>query len=146
MSRAVLAVLGMLTYVTVSGSGSGSGTRTVSSSGSGTRTVSGSGSGTRTGSGSGSGSGSGTRTGSGSGSGNRTVSGSGSGTRTACGELHDCDRHYSLHDINVSASRWDPFALEWRRQLNRRREEAMVQCKQQRAWITTTGVYHDIYT
>ena len=57
------------------------------------------------------------------------------------GNAHDIERNYSLHDVNVSASMWDPFALEWRRKLNRRRTEAMAQCKQQGygAGVTTTG-------
>ena len=62
----------------------------------------------------------------------------------ACGKAHDCALNSSLHDINVSASRWDPFALEWRRKLNRRKAEARVQCEEQKAGVTTTGAYDDV--
>ena len=55
-----------------------------------------------------------------------------------CGMETDCPRNYSPHDINISASQWNPFAVEPRRKLNQRRKEAMSQCTQQRE-LTTTG-------
>lgn len=56
------------------------------------------------------------------------------------GNYVDIKRNYSLHHVNVSALRWNPFAPRWRRRLNQRHTEAIAQCKQLVAEITTTGV------